>query len=64
MLDTDTLALRYIESPHIFNAIQEERFTKCHIISDNFDSPLYPVTCKACMNVLVGLTREGNVKNE
>lgn len=59
MQDTDTPAEKYSKSPHISGAIKAGNFTKCRIISDNLDSPLYPVTCKACMNVLMGLTREG-----
>ena len=62
MQDTDISAEKYSGSPHVFKSINEGRFTKCGIITDSMDSYLYPVTCKACMNVFMGLTRNGNPK--
>jgi hypothetical protein len=44
----------YKGSPHVFNAIENKRFALCGVITDNMDSPLYPMTCKHCIGISLG----------
>lgn len=44
----------FINSPHVFKAIENKHFSLCGIITENMDSPLYPMTCKHCIGVSLG----------